>query len=151
MSDITLARLCEGPDRRGERRVHFFDAHQHDQGGTRKAFCGFTAHQTVLELVPDVAGLGCELCIAEASVGTQGRISGRGLPEDDPDSTVTYAVALRGEFVCHRVPARPVTDVYEGREVVVTECGRIAFLMFGTPPERYESCLDCRWPPEAPE
>lgn len=143
MSRVILARLRESPDRRADRRVHFFDVQRNQEDDARKALCGFTAHHAVLELVPEVLGLVCELCIAVASVGSPETDSTSIPPEDDPDSPATYAVALRGELVWHQIPERRVVDVYEGREVVVAECGCIAFLVFGTPPERYERCPEC--------
>ncbi|WP_175530032.1 hypothetical protein [Actinopolyspora lacussalsi] len=36
-----------------------------------------------------------------------------------------------------------MTQLYEGREVVIAECGCLAFLLFGVPPGRYERCPSC--------
>lgn len=52
-------------------------------------------------------------------------------------------MGLRGEFIWHDVPEHPVMQLYAGREVVIAECGCIAFLVFGTPPDSYKRCPDC--------
>lgn len=144
---VIIARLSVGADRRADRRAHFFDPECSLQpGGMRQALCGFTAHESVLEPLPDVVGpLPCELCIARTS--SHGTLAPPDtqvtVPADDVDSRRTYAVGLRGESEWHDVPEHPVMEIYEGREVVVTECGVIGFLLFGKPPPGYEPCDAC--------
>ncbi|MBQ0928644.1 hypothetical protein [Saccharopolyspora endophytica] len=143
---VIIARLSAGADRRADRRAHFFDPEYSLQpGGMRQALCGFTAHESVLEPLPDAVGpLPCELCIARTSPHrTLAPDTQVAVPADDVDSRRIYAVGLRGESEWHRVPEHPVMQIYEGREVVVTECGVIGFLLFGTPPPGYEPCDAC--------
>lgn len=131
--------------RQGHRTAHFFDAEQQVTGDTRKALCGYTCAAEQLEALSELDGtLPCELCIRDApSDQLPAPEVAEQFPSDDETSAAVYGVALRGEFVWHRVPTPPQLHTYEGRDVVVTECGRIAFLLFGTPPDRYEPCPDC--------
>lgn len=95
MSNIILARLSASYDRRADLRVYSFDVAQDSDDGIRKALCGFSAHHSVLEFVPELTGLGCELCIAETPVEAQDTPSSEtSPPEDDPTSAALYAVRL---------------------------------------------------------
>ncbi|WP_338596764.1 hypothetical protein [Saccharopolyspora sp. SCSIO 74807] len=127
--------------------AHFFDVEQQN-GDDRKALCGFACGAGELVQLQNLSGvLPCELCIRDAPDDqlrpTREAVAAEVLPSDDEDSAHTYAVGLRGEFVWHDVPEHPVMQLYQGREVVITECGCIAFLVFGTPPERYARCPQC--------
>lgn len=141
MINVIMGRLSADIGR-ADRRVHLFNVHQVNGGSTRKALCGFVAHHSVLELVPEIAGMGCERCIAEVPLDGNAA-STFSPPESDPTSPALYGVGLRGEFVWHDAPERPLVQTYEGRAVIVAECGCIAFLVFGTPSPRYERCPDC--------
>lgn len=127
--------------------AHLFDAQGQDETDTRKALCGFACHVSQLDQVPSLSGaLPCELCIRDLPddvLAASREVDTEQFPADDTDSSETYAVGLRGEFIAHRVPARPQLHTYEGRDVVVAECGCIAFLSFGAPPDRYRLCSDC--------
>lgn len=131
----------------GQRTAHFFDPEQQITGDHRKAMCGFTCPADRLEALSDLgSALPCELCIRDVpgdQLVSNQQDPAETFPADDEESAEMYAVALRGEFLWHRVPARPQLHTYEGRDVVVTECGCMAFLLFGTPPEPYEPCPDC--------
>ena len=132
----------------GQRTAHFFDPEQQITNDNRKALCGFTCTGGQLEAFPDFSGaLPCELCIRDVpgdQLVSPQQDAPEAFPADDENSAETYAVALRGEFLWHRVPPRPQLHTYEGRDVVVTECGCIAFLLFGSPPEPYAPCPDCQ-------
>lgn len=64
------------------------------------------------------------------------------------DDARVYAVGLRGEFVRHEVPEPPVIQLHESREVVIAECGCLAFPRFGTPAQHYERCPVCPLGPD---
>lgn len=137
------------PNPRNHRVVHFVDTGQ-PESDVRKALCGFADSPSEIDPAsPSTAGssptgtLPCEVCIRDLPVNVTDRMDETALPADDEDSPETYGVGLRGEFVRHRIPEAPQIHRYDGREVVVTECGAIAFLVFGTPPERYECCPEC--------
>lgn len=111
--------------------AHFFDVGRQNDSG-RKALCGFVCRADELVQLPKLKGLlPCELCIRDAPNEFPGPTSDRDaagvVPADEENGARTYAVGLRGEFVWHDVPERPVLQFYEGREVVVTECGCISW------------------------
>lgn len=146
MSGIILARLSASLDQAADRRVHMFGTHQDKHDGTRKAFCGFTAHHSVLELVSVIGGMGCELCIRDIPDDVLSIGSGANdpwPPEDDASSTKTYAIGLRGEQKWHWVPERPLLSCYEQRTVVLTEYGVIGFLPHGELPPGWRACRKC--------
>lgn len=128
---------------RNPRVAHFVDVGQ-SENDVPTALCGFAGRASQLDPVPSPAGtLPCEVCARNVSVDGTDQAHETELPADDEDSSETYGVGLRGELVRHDIPEAPRIHRYEGREVIITDCGAIAFLVFGTPPERYESCPEC--------
>lgn len=54
-----------------------------------------------------------------------------------------HAIGLRGEPEWHDVAPNPLINTYEGRPVVITECGRMGWLRPGDPPEGWQRCSGC--------
>lgn len=138
----TLRRLIIATPR--EHRVaHFVDVAQ-PESDVPRTLCGFADPASELDPVPDPTGtLPCEVCMWNLPVDLTDQVHETALPADDQGSPQTYGVGLRGEFVRHHIPEAPRIHRYDGREVIVTDCGAIAFLVFGTPPEQYECCPEC--------
>ncbi|MEY8043591.1 hypothetical protein AB8O55_29645 [Saccharopolyspora cebuensis] len=142
--NLLRARLSAGMDRRADRRAHYFGTDcSPDPDRPKRALCGFSAHPSVLELVADnTEAMPCEACVAHLPTEVAPPADRRDTtPPGEPSKH--YSVGLRDGKRWHTIPEHPVIDVYEGRQVVVTECGVIGFLLFGSPPPSCSRCDVC--------
>lgn len=142
---IILARLTEDVPS-AQRSVHVFLTGQNSLNGWRQAQCGFTAHHSGLESVPGLAGMPCELCLIETPLEPSAPTQEPDIVEPSAEIDMAgplFAVGLRGEREWHMVPERPIVGDYDGRKVVLADCGRMAWLMPGEPYSGWPRCGEC--------
>lgn len=132
--------------------VHTFPADQQCDDGMRRAHCGFAAHYSHLEPMLGIAGMPCELCMRAATTSCSAYFEP---PKHTPEIELrwdhdgvyldsdAYAVGLHGERQVHQVPSKPLWRPFEGRLVVVANCGRLGWLLSGAPPAEWDRCVEC--------
>ncbi|GAB3499081.1 hypothetical protein GCM10027521_50610 [Amycolatopsis cihanbeyliensis] len=53
------------------------------------------------------------------------------------------ALGLRETQLVHRIPGKPLASVLDGRTVVITVCGVLAWVAYTDPPAAWPRCPDC--------
>lgn len=125
------------------------------------AYCGTIFAPGDAEAMPGVVGMPCTACLITAPVPEQREFAPRrtplALPEVEhhipvPCRRVSVpvtiepgapALGLRDERLVHRVPNRPISSTLDGRTVVVTVCGVLAWAAAGEPPFDWLRCREC--------
>ncbi|GAB3496425.1 hypothetical protein GCM10027521_46330 [Amycolatopsis cihanbeyliensis] len=118
------------------------------------ALCGARFPPGVLENLPGPSGAPCTACLAARSADRPGPLP-TPYPRDQTRPQVaavravggTAAMGLRDEQLIHRVPDKPLASVFNGRTVVITVCGALAYVAHAEPPSSWSRCSGCNPPP----
>ncbi|GAB3498741.1 hypothetical protein [Amycolatopsis cihanbeyliensis] len=116
-------------------------------GGMAVAYCGIRLSVPAAEALPAFAGLPCTGCLHQASTrGGESRAASRPLPHRAPPIPANPggpALGLRDEHMVHRIPERPITATLDGRTVVLSTCGVLAWTSDSQPPKKWPRCGEC--------
>jgi hypothetical protein len=131
------------------------------------AHCGARFRPHVLENLPGIGGAPCTACLVAIPLPASALCDTDAMPtlpstqlqtphprhQMPPTAPVRGAVALglREEDLVHRVPDKPLASVLDGRTVVITACGVLAWITTTAPKPYFRRCDDCARPePDSP-
>ncbi|NYH79908.1 hypothetical protein FHR84_003257 [Actinopolyspora biskrensis] len=115
-----------------------------DTPDTLTAACGHELKPGEGEQMSASTGAPCTPCLLAVATQVPATASRQpDVPTVAVDPAGGYAAGLRGEQVCHFVPDHRITGQLDGRSVVQTVCGCLAWGPLHTPPEEWPVCEEC--------
>lgn len=142
---VILARQRADLARSGEPpAVHAYPVPDNaDTPDTLTAACGHELAADEGEQMSAFTGAPCTPCLLAVATQVPATASRQlDMSAVDVDPAGGCAVGLRGEQVCHLVPDRPITGELDGRSVVQTACGCLAWGPLTSPPP-WPVCREC--------
>jgi len=134
-----------------DRSVHLASTSGDEVPSTLVSVCNQMFESYEIELLPAISGFPCDVCLHHAPIETASL-----QPEDEwkpspyprtPQPVLAVggqpAVGFNNPQIVHRIPEKPLAKLFDGRTVVVAECGLLAYPVADQPGSDAQHCVKC--------